>query len=98
MAVGLPVIATAWGGPMDYIVHGETGILVPPDDPGSLTAGLAAAMTRIGEDPQLAQQFGAAGRARVEAHFDWDRKIDTVWDIYTDLAGVESTSVEARGR
>jgi glycosyltransferase involved in cell wall biosynthesis len=29
MASGVPVIATDWGGPADYIT-GDTGILIPP--------------------------------------------------------------------
>lgn len=87
MAVGLPVIATDWGGPADYVVHDETGFLVAPDSPEALAAGFAAAMLRLGEDAVLAQQMGAAGRDRVEAHFDWNHKIELVCSVYTDLAG-----------
>ena len=36
MASGIPVIATAAGGPLDIIRSGIDGILVPPRDPGAL--------------------------------------------------------------
>jgi len=86
MAVGLPVVATDWGGPSDYVVHGETGLLVAPDSPELLTAGLAAGMRALGEDRDLGARMGRAGRARVEASFDWQRKIDVVSDVYLDAA------------
>jgi len=47
------------------VVQGETGLLVPPRNP----IALADAMLKLLEDRRLAQAFGRAGRARVEAHF-----------------------------
>ncbi|HSC71764.1 MAG TPA: glycosyltransferase, partial [Candidatus Methylomirabilis sp.] len=69
MAVGLPVVATAVGGTSEVVVEGETGLLVPPRDP----AALADAMLKLLGDRGLAEAFGRAGRARVEAHFGEDR-------------------------
>lgn len=45
MACGVPVIAYRRGGPGEVIVHGETGLLVEPDD----VDGLVRAVARIGE-------------------------------------------------
>ncbi|MFB6247608.1 MAG: glycosyltransferase [Salinibacter sp.] len=45
MATGLPVLATASGGPED-LVTAETGLLVPPDDPEALAEGLSALRDR----------------------------------------------------
>jgi glycosyltransferase involved in cell wall biosynthesis len=47
------------------VVEGETGLLVPPRDPTAL----ADAMLKLLTDHGLAEAFGRAGRARVEAHF-----------------------------
>jgi glycosyltransferase involved in cell wall biosynthesis len=65
MAAGLPVVATAVGGTPEAVVEGETGLLVPPRNPMAL----ADAMLKLLEDRRLAEAFGRAGRARVEADF-----------------------------
>jgi glycosyltransferase involved in cell wall biosynthesis len=48
-------------------VDGETGLLVPPDDPGAL----AGAIARLLDDPALRARLGAAGRERVINRFTW---------------------------
>ena len=65
MACGKPVVSTNRGGPAETIVDGETGYLVPPDDP----AALARPVLELLRDAVLRQRMGAAGRARVEAMF-----------------------------
>jgi glycosyltransferase involved in cell wall biosynthesis len=87
MAMGLPVIATAWGGPIDYL-DATSGILVPPDSPKTFVVSLANAMQKLGASPELRAELGAAGRARVERDFDWERKIDRILDVYAEAAGV----------
>ncbi len=68
MACGVPVVATT-GGALPEVVgrDGETGLLVPPRDPGAL----AAALSRVLGDPDLRSRLGAAGRARVLERFTW---------------------------
>ncbi|HMD44922.1 MAG TPA: glycosyltransferase family 4 protein [Acidimicrobiales bacterium] len=68
MACGVPVVATT-GGALPEVVgrDGETGILVAPDDPAALAAGI----TRLLDDPELAARIGAAGRQRVLGRFTW---------------------------
>lgn len=85
MATGIPVIAADWGGPADYVVHGETGFLVPPTTPELFVTGLADAMLRLGEDRRLAARMGAAGRVRVEREFDWERKVDAILAVYQQV-------------
>lgn len=69
MACQTPVIASKVGGIKEVVVDGETGILVPPDNP----ARLAEAIHRVTSDPDLAQKFKENGRKRVEEHFGWDK-------------------------
>jgi glycosyltransferase involved in cell wall biosynthesis len=83
MATGLPVVATDWGGPADYL-DAETGILVEPKNHTEFVAGLASAMRRLIEAPELRRKLGAAGRQRVEREFDWERKIDRILEIYAE--------------
>lgn len=84
MASGVPVIATKWGGPADYL-DSSCGFLVEPSSREALVQGFAAAMTKLVDDPQLRDRLGASGRARVEQQFDWDKKIDRIVEIYGGL-------------
>ena len=60
-ASGLPVVAPAAGGPLDLVVDGVTGYLVPPSDPDAFTAAVAG----LAADPATRAAFGAAGRRKV---------------------------------
>ncbi|MFC7218042.1 glycosyltransferase [Streptomyces polyrhachis] len=77
MACGTPVIASTVGGLSQTTGRGEAGLLVPPDDPSAL----AAAVRELLADPELADRLGAAGRARAEAHYDWQ----TITGRYVEL-------------
>jgi glycosyltransferase involved in cell wall biosynthesis len=66
MRAGVPVVLTDVVGNRDAIEAGVSGLLVPPDDP----AGLAAGIGRLLGDPRLRAEIGANGRRRVEEHFD----------------------------
>lgn len=69
MACGVPVVAAAVGGLIDTVVHGKTGLHVPPQDPAALAGALAELLAR----PELARQLGRAGRRRVCARYSWER-------------------------
>lgn len=94
MALGLPVVATDWGGPADYLDEG-CGILVPPDSPETFVRGLAAAMMRLVQNPLLGVTLGAAARARVVERFDWDRKVDAILRIYDTVLAPNERAVRA---
>jgi glycosyltransferase involved in cell wall biosynthesis len=85
MAVGLPVIATNWGGPADYVDE-ECGILVPLRSRAHLIAGLAEAMEKLAGDPHLRRMMGDAGRRKIEQSYTWDAKIDRILDFYRQAA------------
>jgi glycosyltransferase involved in cell wall biosynthesis len=81
MAAGLPVIATDWGGPADYLDE-SCGILVQPTSRAAMVTELAAAMSRLVESPELRASMGAAGRRKVLREFDWEVKVDRMLAIY----------------
>lgn len=83
MAVARPVIATAWGGPADYLTE-DTGILVPPQSREALVTGFAEGLRRLSADPAMAQAMGSKARARVESHYGWPEKIDQMVEVYQD--------------
>jgi phosphatidylinositol alpha-1,6-mannosyltransferase len=70
-ACGLPVIAGNSGGVPDAVRDGETGVLVPPEDP----AAFAEAICRVLADPGAARRMGQNGRRAVETYFNWDRVV-----------------------
>jgi glycosyltransferase involved in cell wall biosynthesis len=84
MACGLPVIASDWGGPADYLDQ-TCGILVPPTTRKQFVSDLAAAMRKLAGARSLHRQMGQAGRQKVETLFDWDRKVDRLLEIYTTV-------------
>lgn len=63
---GLACVSTPVGGVPELIIDGETGALVPPDDP----VGLARALEMLIRDPDLRQRLGRAGARRVRDTFD----------------------------
>jgi glycosyltransferase involved in cell wall biosynthesis len=66
MATGRPVVSSAISGIPELVRDGETGLVVPPDDP----AAVAAAVRRLAEDPALRDRLAAAARTRVERQHD----------------------------
>ncbi|GAA4682421.1 glycosyltransferase family 1 protein [Phytohabitans rumicis] len=77
LASGLPVIAPATGGPVDLVIPGENGTLVPPED----GTAIAAAVAELVADPALRQRYGAAARAGVEGR-TWAAVGDELIDHY----------------
>jgi glycosyltransferase involved in cell wall biosynthesis len=74
MAMGKAVVASdiEMGG--DYIRPGETGFLVPPEDP----AALRACLIHLLDDEALRRRVGAAARQAVEAQFTRDHFAQTI--------------------
>jgi phosphatidylinositol alpha-1,6-mannosyltransferase len=68
-ACGLAVVGGRSGGVPDAVREGETGVLVDPDDPGAVAAGIVELLG----DPERRRRFGAAGRRAVETYYNWDR-------------------------
>jgi glycosyltransferase involved in cell wall biosynthesis len=81
MAVGVPVIATRLGGPIEIIEDHVSGLLVEPRQPAQLARTLADLL----DDPQLSHSIGDAGRRVVEQRFDAARTTAQIQQIYASL-------------
>lgn len=90
MAMGLPVIATDWGGPADYL-NEHCGMLIDPASPASFVDDLAAAMVKLAQSPATREQMGQVGQQQVIARFDWERKVDKMLEIYAETVNREKT-------
>jgi len=78
MNASLPIVATTVGAIPEIVVHGETGLLVPPDDPVALADAIAALL----RDRDLARNFGLAGRQRAEREFTVERMVEQTAGVY----------------
>ncbi len=76
-----PVVASAVDGLPEIVVHGETGLLVPPGD----AAALAGAIAGLLDDPDRAAAMGEAGRRRAEDRFGWERYVSAHERLFSSL-------------
>jgi glycosyltransferase involved in cell wall biosynthesis len=81
MSCRTPVIATTAGALPELVADGETGILVPPEDPYAL----AAAIERLLGDEPLQRKLGEAGRRRVERLFTWREAAQKNIAVYEEV-------------
>lgn len=78
MGTRLPVVATDVPGHRDVVVDGETGVLVPLEDPEAL----ATATLLLLADPERRRRLGEAGRARVLREFTLDATVRKTAEVY----------------
>jgi glycosyltransferase involved in cell wall biosynthesis len=80
-ALGKAVVATAVDGTKEVVADGETGILVPPEQPQRL----ADAITRLLLDANERARMGERGRALANEEFTLERQIQVTADFYEEL-------------
>ncbi|TFV59924.1 glycosyltransferase family 1 protein [Mycobacterium sp. PS03-16] len=89
-ACRVPVVASAAGGPREFIAHGRTGMLVLSNDP----LGYADALQRLVHDPRLREQIAREGRARVRTSYSAEARAQKVMSLYRQIgAGREATAI-----
>jgi glycosyltransferase involved in cell wall biosynthesis len=81
MSYALPVIGCAVGGIPEIIMHDQTGLLIPPQNPEQL----AAALTRLLNDEPLRHRLGEQGRKRCEAKFSLNAHVTAVVEQYEHI-------------
>lgn len=102
MALGRPVVTTSAGGSAEVVVDGESGLIVPPGDPGAL----AAAVERVLGNPTLARALGTCGERRVRERFSLEAMLAAIDSLYTrqlaragvHLAVTDAPPATGRGR
>ena len=84
LASGVPVIASAVGGLLDFVKDGVNGRLAPPKAPTALAACLSALI----EDAPLRQRLAAAARSSVVTDYDEHAVFGQFVTLLRDLAGI----------
>ncbi len=82
MVKGIPFVATDVGGNSEQIINGETGFLVPKNNPEAL----AVAMEKILTDPALIERMSRASRKRIEDHFSLEIMTRNTEEIYQRIS------------
>jgi glycosyltransferase involved in cell wall biosynthesis len=78
MGVGLPVVATKVGGADEVIENGVNGILVPPEDTGSI----AGEIIRLARDQRFREAIGNAGMRSVCERFAATQMVERHYELY----------------
>lgn len=84
MAAGRPVVCLDVGGTALQVTD-ETGVKVPAISTLQAVQGLADGLCRLANDPVRRASMGEAARERVEKHFNWESKGESLDKIYAQL-------------
>jgi len=80
MAMQKPLVAANAGGTPEVVQDGITGLLVNPGD----SSEMAKCIKRLLDDKNLSEQYGKAGRKRVEEMFTIERNIKETENVYLE--------------
>ena len=86
MAMRKPLVATNVGGTPEVVQEGVTGLLVKPGD----SSEMAKCIMKLLNNKNLAEQYGNAGRKRVEAMFTIERNIKETENVYLELLDIKN--------
>lgn len=79
-AAGVPVVATEVGGVVDIIEQNKNGILVPPQDPLSMSE----AIIKIYKDPELSRKLAENAYKKVQEKYNLELMVKNTLDVYQD--------------
>ena len=86
MGLGITPIATSTGGSPELIVDGQSGFVVPPNDP----AALARAVTKVVDDPDLNRRMARAAYARLATEFTLEQSVENHRRLYESLVNASA--------
>lgn len=86
MASGLPIIVSDVGGNAEAVVHGVTGLVVPPHQP----AALAEALLSLALNQETRQKMGNHSHRRVKEKFSLEACVDQYVRLYRGELGLET--------
>jgi glycosyltransferase involved in cell wall biosynthesis len=85
LSQGLPVISTLNSGTEDVVLDGVSGFIVPIRSAESI----AAALTRLAENPELLAEMSAAAQ-RIASEWGWEDYRERLLDVVTGCLGAHS--------
>ena len=80
-ASGLPVVASNFGGIPEIVVHGETGLLVSPENSDEF----GEAILNFAKNPKLRFEMGRNARLRAEDKFNWDNSLSKMIELCNQI-------------
>ena len=84
MSMGKPVVCLELGGPAMHVTD-ESGIRIAAISPGKSVQGMAQALERLYQDPELRDTMGKAARERALEVYHWDRAGERLQEIYQQI-------------
>lgn len=90
-ACGRPVVGARSGGIPDAVAEGDSGLLVPPNDPEAT----ATALAQLLGDPALARRLGDGGQRRARGPLSWDRAARAYYETMAASLGASAGSAGA---
>ena len=93
MATGLPVVATAVGEVPSIIRSGETGLLIPPDNPLLLAKAIAELLV----DHEYRERLGSAAKKLIEREFSSERMAADYLRVYEDSLAIRANKAQSKG-
>ena len=92
-AMGCPIIATALGGSLETIIDGETGHLIPPNNPNALAAAITDCLAMSSAERDA---MAAAARSNVVEHFSKQAMCEKTLAAYSALAAQKKKRADSQ--
>ena len=83
MAYARPAVISNSGGNAELVADGESGFVVPVEDPKALADGIV----KLWADPELRARFGREAQRRIRDIFNVEQGIEKTLQVYHELAG-----------